>query len=225
MAPWIRRQQRLLEVGCGSGRFLQFFWESGFDITGLDASPAMLELARERLGNRAELHVGQAEHLPFDDKEFDVVALLTLLEFCSDPGQVLDEALRVARKAILVTFLNKYSFYGVTKRSSLDRESRGLLGKARWFSWWEIRRLLVQHAGKRPMLAASVLPGPCRTWSTKSYLRPANCRLWPPFVGAYAGVRCDLVGDALLTPILAWKKKTKLHPMGSPASSGINRSR
>lgn len=220
MAPWTRRQQRLLEVGCGPGRFLQFFWESGFDVTGLDASPAMLELARERLGNRAELHVGQAEHLPFDDKEFDVVALLTLLEFCAEPGQVIDEALRVARKAILVTFLNKHSCYAAAKRLSLGRESKGFLRKARWFSWWGIRRLLIQHAGKRPMTAASVLLGPRRTWSAKSCLRRVNCRLWPPFVGAYAGVRCDLVGDAPLTPIMAWKEKAKLRPMGSPASSG-----
>ncbi len=220
MAPWTRRQQRLLEVGCGPGRFLQFFWESGFDVTGLDASPAMLELARERLGSKAELHVGQAEHLPFDDKEFDVVALLTLLEFCPEPGQVIDEALRVARKAILVTFLNKHSCYGTAKR--LSRESRGLLSKARWFSWWEIRSLLIQRAGKRPMMAASVLPGPRRTWSAKSCLRRVNGRLWPPFVGAYAGVRCDLVGDAPLTPILVWKEKVKLRPVGGPASSGVN---
>lgn len=225
MAPWTRRQQRLLEVGCGPGRFLQFFWESGFDVTGLDASPAMLELARNRMGAKADLHVGQAEHLPFDDKEFDVVALLTLLEFCEDPGQVVVEALRVARKAVLITFLNKHSIYGVVKRLPVRRQACGFLSKARWYSWWEMRRLVVGHAGKRPIAAASVLFGPRRTWAAKSVWRKLNCRLLPPFVGAYAGMRCDLVGEAPLTPIMAWKEKTKLRPMESPASSGANRSR
>lgn len=225
MAPWARRQQRLLEIGCGPGRFLQFFWESGFDVTGLDASPAMLELARERMGGKADLHLGLAEHLPFEDKEFDVVALLTLLEFCSDPGQVLAEALRVARKAILITFLNKQSLYGVVKRLPFARKSSSFLTKASWFSWWDIRGLLMQHAGQRHITAASVLLGPRRTWSAKSSWRRLNCRLWPPFMGAYAGARCDLVGEVPLTPIMAWKEKAKLRPLEHPASSGVNRTR
>ncbi len=224
MAPWARRQQRLLEVGCGPGRFLQFFWESGFDVTGLDASPAMLELARERMGSKADLHLGRAEHLPFADREYDVVALLTVLEFCEDPGQVIAEALRVARKAILITFLNKHSAYGIVKRLSLRRSAGSFLGSARWFSWWEMRRLVVGQLGKRPINASSVLLGPRRTWSAKSAWRKLNCRIWPPFVGAYAGMRCDLVGEAPLTPIMAWKEKAKLRPMESPASSGANRS-
>lgn len=220
MAPWSRRQQTLLEVGCGPGRFLQFFWESGFDVSGLDASPAMLELARERMGAKADLHVGHAEHLPFDDKKFDVVALLALLEFCNDPSLVIDEALRVARKAILVTFLNKQSLHGMVKRLPLRRKSCGFQDKARWFSWWEIHRLLLKHAGKRPLTAASVLLGPHRTWSAKSAWRQLNCRLLPPFLGAYAGARCDLVNDIPLTPIMAWKEKAKLRPLSEPVSSG-----
>ncbi len=225
MAPWTRRQQKLLEVGCGPGRFLQFFWESGFDVSGLDASPAMLELARERLGHRAELHLGQAEHLPFGDNEFDVVALLTLLEFCPNPDQILREALRVARKAILVTFLNKQSLYAISRRNPLHRKKNGFLDKAHWFSWWEINALLRKAAGSRPMSGRSVLIGPQLTWSAKSRWRKLNCRLWPPFLGAYAGVRCDLVGDTPLTPIMAWKKRTKLLTIEQAASSGANRSR
>ena len=224
MAPWSRRQQKLLEIGCGPGRFLQFFWESGFDVSGLDASPAMLELARERLGHRADLHLGQAEHLPFRDKEFDVVALLTLLEFCSDPDRVISEAVRVARKAILITFLNRHSLYALSRRGRFRRAKKGFLDKARWFSWWQINALLWNKAGSRPMHSRSVLIGPQRTWSAKSCWRKLNCRLWPPFVGAYAGVRYDLVGDAPLTPIMAWKEKAKLRPMEQPASSGASRS-
>jgi SAM-dependent methyltransferase len=223
MAPWGRRQQKLLEVGCGPGRFLRFFWESGFDVSGLDASPAMLELARKRLEHRADLHVGQAEHLPFADKEFDVVALLTLLEFCPNPDKVLREAVRVARKAILVTFLNKHSLYGLARRGCPGRKDTGFLSQAHWFSWWELKSILRKEAGKRPLLARSVLVGPRSSWSVNSRWRKLNCRLWPPFVGAYVGVRCDLVGDIPLTPIMAWKEKAALRSLEQPASSGASR--
>lgn len=204
---------------------MQFFWESGFDVTGLDASPAMLELARERMGVRAELQVGNAEHLPFDDKEFDVVALLTLVEFCGNPGRVIDEALRVARKALLVTFLNKHSLYGVIKRLPFVPKASRFPDRNRWYSWWDMRRLLVGHAGKRPMTSASVLLGPRRTWSASPPWRRMNSRIWPPFMGAYSGIRCDLVGDIPLTPIMAWKEKARLRPIEHPASTGANRTR
>ena len=42
-AAWPRRGQRLVEIGCGTGVFLEVLHQSGFDVTGLDASPHMLE--------------------------------------------------------------------------------------------------------------------------------------------------------------------------------------
>lgn len=46
LSAWPRRGHSLLEVGCGTGRFLEFFWENGFDATGCDRNPAMLEVWR-----------------------------------------------------------------------------------------------------------------------------------------------------------------------------------
>ena len=59
LSPWPRRRQTLLEPGCGTGIFLEFFWEAGFDVSGIDSSSAMLARARKRLGSKAELHLGQ----------------------------------------------------------------------------------------------------------------------------------------------------------------------
>ncbi|NCC94898.1 MAG: methyltransferase domain-containing protein, partial [Opitutae bacterium] len=47
MAPWPRRKQKLLDIGCGTGMFLEFFWSCGFDLTGMDKSPDMLARARD----------------------------------------------------------------------------------------------------------------------------------------------------------------------------------
>jgi SAM-dependent methyltransferase len=51
----LRNPASVLEPGCGSGRMLDAFARYGVEAVGIDASPAMLELARRRLGDRAEL--------------------------------------------------------------------------------------------------------------------------------------------------------------------------
>jgi SAM-dependent methyltransferase len=48
----------VLEVGCGTGRLLLPLVEAGIDVTGVDASPAMLALARRKLGERVALVEG-----------------------------------------------------------------------------------------------------------------------------------------------------------------------
>jgi dTDP-3-amino-3,6-dideoxy-alpha-D-glucopyranose N,N-dimethyltransferase len=68
-----RRCRTLLDVACGSGRHLQAFarW---FDVAGIDASPAMLDLARRRLP-QVPLRRGRMESFDLG-REFDVVTLL-----------------------------------------------------------------------------------------------------------------------------------------------------
>ncbi len=64
-----------LDVGCGTGTFLQAI-ASAFpsaQLTGVDPSSAMLDIARAKLGPAAELKPGRAESLPFLDETFDVV--------------------------------------------------------------------------------------------------------------------------------------------------------
>src|SRR5205814_920565 len=54
----------VLEPGCGSGRMLDSFARRGVEAVGIDVSPAMIELARRRLGTRAE--VVEADMTDFD---------------------------------------------------------------------------------------------------------------------------------------------------------------
>jgi SAM-dependent methyltransferase len=48
--PHIRSRGRLLDVGCGSGRDLRQFRERGYDAVGVDASSALVQMAREYSG-------------------------------------------------------------------------------------------------------------------------------------------------------------------------------
>ncbi len=89
---------KVLEVGCGTGTNLALFAEAGCEVSGIDLSPSMLELAKKKLGDRADLHLGDASAMPFDDGAFDlVVGFLTLHEMPTEVrGPVVSEMARVA---------------------------------------------------------------------------------------------------------------------------------
>lgn len=209
IAGWPRRGQRLLEIGCGPGLFLEGFWEAGFEVSGLDKDPYMIRRCRERLGNRAELHLGQAQHLPFDDNEFDFAVLLTVLEFTSEPARVLLEAARVAHKGLLVGFLNRHSLYYLEKGRTWPWATRGRLRRVHWHTGREMRRLVVTCLGQKPMELASTLPGPSLTWRDALPWRWVNSYA-PCGLGAFSALRVDLYGGRPLTPLLAFAAKPQM---------------
>ena len=85
---------RVLDVGCGSGLTLVLAAQRGATPSGLDISPGLLGIARERLP-AAELCEGDMESLPFGDAAFDAVVGVNAFQFAGDPRQALREAARV----------------------------------------------------------------------------------------------------------------------------------
>lgn len=75
LSPWPRRGHSLLDMGCGDGLFLEFFWQSGFDVTAIDRASPLLDAARQRLHGRADIQAGALDSLPFADNTFDYVAI------------------------------------------------------------------------------------------------------------------------------------------------------
>jgi ubiquinone/menaquinone biosynthesis C-methylase UbiE len=99
--PWVcgRAVGDVLEVAVGTGRNLPFFPER-VRLTGVDWSPAMLGIARERaatLGRDADLRTGDAQALDFPDESFDTV--LCALGLCAIPDdrRAVAEMVRVLR--------------------------------------------------------------------------------------------------------------------------------
>ncbi len=89
---------RVLDAGCGSGLLASALRAKGAHVTGFDASPAMVDLARNRLGEGAAIHVADlAERLPFDDAEFDDVVTSLVLHYLPDWTAPLAEMRRVLR--------------------------------------------------------------------------------------------------------------------------------
>src|SRR5580693_7912337 len=95
-AAGVRQGTRLLDVGCGSGLTLVLAARRGAAPGGLDISPGLLSIARDRLPD-ADLREGDMESLPWDDAAFDAVVGVNAFQFAGDPRRALREAARVTR--------------------------------------------------------------------------------------------------------------------------------
>jgi SAM-dependent methyltransferase len=86
----------VLDIGCGAGRFCRMAADRGARVTGLDATPALIDIARERvLGG--DFRVGEMEELPWEDDSFDLVTGFNSFFIAADMVAALREAARVAR--------------------------------------------------------------------------------------------------------------------------------
>lgn len=89
-------ETRVLDAGCGAGLALSLAAELGASVSGIDASEALLDVARRRLPDASLLH-GDLEELPFDTDAFDVVTGFNSFQYAADPVMALQEARRVTR--------------------------------------------------------------------------------------------------------------------------------
>jgi ubiquinone/menaquinone biosynthesis C-methylase UbiE len=90
--------RRVLDAGCGSGPLSAALRAKGAIVTGFDSSPAMVELARQRLGEDADLHVADlGQLLPFADGAFDDVVVSLVLHYLRDWTAPLAELRRVLK--------------------------------------------------------------------------------------------------------------------------------
>jgi ubiquinone/menaquinone biosynthesis C-methylase UbiE len=103
------RPQKVLEVGCGSGRFLEWLERAGHFAQGVETSIDLLQKARKRLSERTFLWEASPEELPFEAKSFDTVFFVLSLEYADDPVKAMREAFRVARSSVIVVSFNTYS--------------------------------------------------------------------------------------------------------------------
>ncbi|MFD5480261.1 class I SAM-dependent methyltransferase [Streptomyces hawaiiensis] len=80
----------VLDLGCGTGSLSLLASEQGHRVTGVDLSPAMVTLAREKLAARdAVFLVGDAAAPPVGEQRFDVVLVRHVLWALPDPGRAL----------------------------------------------------------------------------------------------------------------------------------------
>jgi SAM-dependent methyltransferase len=112
---------RVLEVACGSGVFLQLAAERGARVTGIDASPRLVELACRRAPT-ADVGVADLEFLPFEDNRFDAVFGFNAYFFAVDVVAALRESGRVAKPRAPVVI----QVWGAPERCDLTAMKQGV---------------------------------------------------------------------------------------------------
>ena len=136
--------RKLLEVGCGTGHWSQFFSDCGFAVTGIDVSERMIKIAQGKNIANASFQIADGQSLPFADNSFDVTVAITTLEFAHDAELVLREMVRCTRKPsgrLLVGVLNALA--RLNRNRQENQES--LYAKAKLFSPDHLKKLLSKY--------------------------------------------------------------------------------
>ena len=95
---------RHLDAGCGAGMAAALSASLGASVSGLDASEALLEIARERTPS-GDFRQGELEALPFDDDSFDLVTGFNSFQYAGDAARALREAGRVTRPGGMIVIM------------------------------------------------------------------------------------------------------------------------
>lgn len=87
----------LLDIGCGTGAMIELLSNNYPDkhYTGLDLTPRMIEIARNKKITNADFIVGDSENLPFPDSSFDSIICSNSFHHYPNPEAFFKEAYRV----------------------------------------------------------------------------------------------------------------------------------
>jgi SAM-dependent methyltransferase len=164
------RGRNVLDVGCGDGDLALELWRRGATVTGIDASPEMVEAARARAkreGADILFMVGEAATIPFDPQRFNIVVAVTILCFVDNAAPVFGEIARVLRPGgvLVIGELGKRSLWAAARRV------RAWFGSQLWrrgrFRTASELRSLARGAGLVPALVHGSIYYPRWRWAAR----------------------------------------------------------
>ena len=153
----LRSDDDLLDVGCGSARLLAEQASNVRYVAGLDASEIQVRMARERLAERitagtAEVVLGDAMAMPWEDGRFSVISCLNCLKFVPDPQKALREMSRVLRPGGRAVLTFDEDIKDPKRAGTIDA-----FGQWQWSA--DAARRMMEEAG---FIDVSVAPMPTR---------------------------------------------------------------
>jgi 2-polyprenyl-3-methyl-5-hydroxy-6-metoxy-1,4-benzoquinol methylase len=116
-------ERRILDVGTGTGRAALLLARGGAKVTAVDASEQMLDVARRRAveqGVSVNFNVGDAHHLEFKDRSFDVAVSLRVLMHTPRWRDCISELCRVSERLVIFDYPSATSaalFHSIARRA------------------------------------------------------------------------------------------------------------
>ena len=92
----LKKNDKILDVGCGRCEVLTAFGQLGLDISGIDGSERIRSFAPKNI-SKLEILDFTKEHFPFEDNTFDVIFTKSVIEHIHDPTHFMKEILRILK--------------------------------------------------------------------------------------------------------------------------------
>ncbi|HEU4907871.1 MAG TPA: class I SAM-dependent methyltransferase [Propionibacteriaceae bacterium] len=103
---------KVLDCGCGAGRFARMAADRGAKVAGIDAAEQLIAIAAERTPD-GDFRTGDLEALPWPEDAFDVVTGFSAFQFADNKIQAFSEARRVSRELVAVVTPTRVSESGI----------------------------------------------------------------------------------------------------------------
>jgi len=188
--------RRILDAGCGAGPLSAALRDRGAIVSGFDASAGMLELARRRLGDGADLRVADlGGPLPYADDTFDDVVASLVLHYLEDWGPALAELRRVLKPGGRLIASVDHPFAIITMHRQAGREAQ-YLDTTNWTEEWTLggqtALMSIWHRPLHAMIEAFTGAGFRITVISEPDPDPAARELFPEVIAAQPRFLCFL---------------------------------
>ncbi|MAG85889.1 MAG: hypothetical protein CMB97_00525 [Flavobacteriaceae bacterium] len=107
-----KKNAKILDVGCGKGKFTRYLAKLGAEMKGIDATAEFIDMARLKTVNDEQYFVCGADNLLFDDNSFDAVVCVEVLEHIQNTSKALSEMFRVLKEKGKLIIIDK-NLYGL----------------------------------------------------------------------------------------------------------------
>jgi len=204
-----QRGQRILDIGCGTGISLEPLLDKGVNLTGVDPSQYMLDLALKKFGDKVDFHRGVAEDLPFDDNAFDAAFFFTSLEFTDRPAKAIEEACRVAKDSVVLCVLNRYAPLNMIRRVK-NFFVPNIYTHVHFFGIWELKQILYAILGNVPVKWKTTLQFPFACGRMAGFVENIGI-VQKSFFGTLICMRIKPVPNFRTRPLVLKVRKSKAY--------------
>jgi SAM-dependent methyltransferase len=116
--------KRVLDAGCGEGRFCRILASHGAEAVGLDPIAPLLDSARGQASASERYVLGAGERLPFQDASFDLVVFYLSLIDITGYREAINDAYRVLRPGGKLIAANMSNIASATEKPAFDEDGR-----------------------------------------------------------------------------------------------------